>query len=148
MGIKADAFGYEVEIPEGWGQVRGGTIEKGDLAASIGSDGFTGWVEPPAIDVGVVPARDYHCAIRKQATKGPVDEHRERLGRRVREVWIAWAKRQPNPKPSWLVPYDELSEADKEADRCIGSAIWGDCIAEHAGLIAAGNMATLTKGQA
>lgn len=52
--------------------------------------------------------------------------HRDILGRRVREVWVAWAKRQPAPKPSWLVPYDDLSEADKEADRCIGAALWGD----------------------
>jgi len=57
-------------------------------------------------------------------------DHRERLGRRVREVWIAWAERQPDPKPSWLVPYDELSEADKEADRCIGVALWGDGFAD------------------
>lgn len=59
-----------------------------------------------------------------------IDGHRDKLGRRVREVWIAWAERQPNPKPSWLVPYDDLSEADKEADRCIGSALWGDGFAD------------------
>jgi len=53
---------------------------------------------------------------------------RDALGRRVREVWIEWAKTQPNPKPSWVVPYDELDEADKEADRCIGSALYGDGI--------------------
>jgi hypothetical protein len=51
---------------------------------------------------------------------------REERGRRVREVWIEWARDQPNPKPSWLVPYDDLSETDKEADRRIGSALWGD----------------------
>lgn len=55
---------------------------------------------------------------------------RDSLGRRVREVWVEWAKRQPNPKPSWLVSYDELSEADKEADRCIGAALWGDSFAD------------------
>lgn len=60
-----------------------------------------------------------------------IDSHRDELGRRVREVWVLWAKRQPNPKASWLVPYEELSEADKEADRCIGSALWGDFINEH-----------------
>lgn len=54
------------------------------------------------------------------------DDHRESLGRRVREVWIAWAERQDNPKPSWLVPWDELDEATKEVDRCLGSALWGD----------------------
>lgn len=45
---------------------------------------------------------------------------RDDLGRMVREAWIIWAKTQANPKPSWLVPYDELAECDKEADRQIG----------------------------
>lgn len=51
----------------------------------------------------------------------PLD--RETLGRMVREAWVRWALTQPAPKPSWLVPYDELSEPDKEADRQIGEAI-------------------------
>lgn len=51
-------------------------------------------------------------------------EHSDAIGRRVREVWIEWAKQQPSPKPSWLVPYDDLSEADKDADRRIGEALW------------------------
>ena len=51
---------------------------------------------------------------------GDIDQERERLGRLVRELWIDWAKKQPAPKPSWLVPFDELSEPDKEADRVIG----------------------------
>jgi hypothetical protein len=45
------------------------------------------------------------------------------LGQIVREAWVKWAKQQPNPKPSWLSPYDELDEADKEADRQIGEAV-------------------------
>ncbi len=48
---------------------------------------------------------------------------RDTLGRFVREAWVRWAETQPEPKPSWLLPYDELSEADKEADRQIGEAI-------------------------
>lgn len=48
---------------------------------------------------------------------------REALGRFVREAWVRWAETQLSPKPSWLVPYDELSEADKEADRQIGEAV-------------------------
>lgn len=51
----------------------------------------------------------------------PID--REALGRAVREAWVRWALTQPNPKPSWLVPYDDLEEADKEADRRIGESI-------------------------
>src|SRR6185312_11439035 len=61
-------------------------------------------------------------------TSGEADDFlsttRDTLGRKVREVWVAWARTQPQPKPSWLVPYDELSEPDKEADRRIGEAIW------------------------
>lgn len=67
-----------------------------------------------------------------------MDELRERLGKRVREIWILWAKEQPNPKPSWIIPWEELSEPDKEVDRRIGAAIWGDCVAEHQELISAG----------
>ena len=53
----------------------------------------------------------------------PLPFHRDALGRMVRTVWVRWAQTQPSPKPSWLLPYDELSEPDKEADRQIGEAI-------------------------
>jgi len=42
------------------------------------------------------------------------------LGRIVRDAWVAWAKRQPDPKPSWLIPWDECDEQTKDADRWIG----------------------------
>lgn len=48
---------------------------------------------------------------------------RETLGRRVREVWTAWAEEQPHPKLSWLRPWEELSEGDKEVDRRIGEQL-------------------------
>lgn len=48
---------------------------------------------------------------------------RESLGRLVRELWIEWAKEQPAPKPSWLVPWEGLSEPDREVDRRIGEGI-------------------------
>jgi hypothetical protein len=48
---------------------------------------------------------------------------RDDLGRMVREAWVRWAKTQPSPKTSWLAPYDDLPEPDKEADRQIGEAI-------------------------
>jgi hypothetical protein len=48
---------------------------------------------------------------------------REALGRMVRDAWVRWAETQPSPKASWLVPYDELEEPDKEADRQIGEAV-------------------------
>jgi hypothetical protein len=48
---------------------------------------------------------------------------RELLGRMVRDIWVAWAREQPNPKPSWLKPWEELSEPDREVDRRIGEGI-------------------------
>lgn len=48
---------------------------------------------------------------------------RERLGRVVREAWIAWAKEQPETKESWFSPWEELAEPFKEADRRIGQAV-------------------------
>lgn len=45
------------------------------------------------------------------------------LGRVVRQAWVEWAREQPAPKPSWLVPWEDLSEADQEADRRIGQAV-------------------------
>lgn len=53
----------------------------------------------------------------------PLPFDRDQLGRFVREAWVRWARTQPDPKPSWLVPYDQLSETDKEADRQIGEAV-------------------------
>jgi hypothetical protein len=49
---------------------------------------------------------------------------REILGQEVRAEWITWAREQPSPKPSWLVPWDELSEPDKEVDRRIGERLF------------------------
>jgi hypothetical protein len=51
---------------------------------------------------------------------------RERLGQIVREAWVRWAKQQPDPKPHWLVPWEELDEPMKEVDRQIG-----ETVAEH-----------------
>lgn len=51
-------------------------------------------------------------------------ECRELLGMNVRSEWIMWARRQPHPKPSWLVEWDGLSEPDKEVDRMIGERLF------------------------
>ena len=37
---------------------------------------------------------------------------REDLGRLVRETWIAWAREQPDPKPSWLVPFSPMPSSE------------------------------------
>lgn len=49
---------------------------------------------------------------------------REHLGQEVRAEWVAWAREQPNPKPSWLVPWEGLSEPDREVDRRIGERLF------------------------
>lgn len=50
---------------------------------------------------------------------------REYLGKIVREEWIKWAKEQPLVKPSWLAPWEELAEPDREVDRRIGERLFG-----------------------
>jgi hypothetical protein len=44
------------------------------------------------------------------------------LGKLVRDTWIEWAKEQSNPKASWIVPYEGLSQPDKVADIRTGTA--------------------------
>jgi hypothetical protein len=48
---------------------------------------------------------------------------REALGRLVREVWVEWAREQPDPKPSWLVPWEDLDDGQREVDMRIGEVI-------------------------
>lgn len=58
-----------------------------------------------------------------RVASGPMPFTPEVLGEMVRNVWIRWAKLQPNPKESWLVTYHELPEPDKQVDRWIGEEI-------------------------
>jgi len=58
---------------------------------------------------------------------GPVTailESREALGRVVRQVWVEWAREQPNPKPSWLTPWEDLDDGQREVDMRIGEALF------------------------
>jgi hypothetical protein len=48
---------------------------------------------------------------------------REPLGRVVRETWVAWAREQSDPKPSWLTGWDELDAGQREVDMRIGAAL-------------------------
>src|SRR5690242_20401120 len=60
----------------------------------------------------------------------------ERLGRIVRDVFVDWAKKQPNPKPNQLIPWQKLPECDKEPNRLIGVALasYGIQLAQDAAL--------------
>lgn len=54
-----------------------------------------------------------------------IDERkRDELGLFVRLAWVEYCQSIGDAKPSHIAPYHELSEADKEADRCIGEAIY------------------------
>lgn len=55
-------------------------------------------------------------------------DDREPLGRIVRETWVNWALEQPDvaDHASWIVPWDEIPERDREVDMRIGSAVAGD----------------------
>lgn len=78
--------------------------------------GTVGRVAVVLVDAGWRPPPESQAA-------GELPWDRDQLGRFVREAWVRWAQTQPVPKPSWLIPYDDLAEADKEVDRQIGEAI-------------------------
>jgi len=48
---------------------------------------------------------------------------REQRGRIVRRTWVEWALDQPNPKPSWLLPWEELDDGQREVDMRIGDEL-------------------------
>lgn len=48
---------------------------------------------------------------------------RDYLGKIVRETWVAYCEETGVTQPSHLVPWENLSEWDKEADRRIGEAV-------------------------
>jgi hypothetical protein len=77
----------------------------------------TNLVRQPSLDVDgyELPGTRLHARI-----KGIPREDREMLGMAVRAEWVRWACEQPNPKPHWLAPWEELSEPDKDVDRRIG----------------------------
>jgi hypothetical protein len=63
---------------------------------------------------------------RPRAAQSPITTtatDREALGRLVREEWIAWARAQPNPEASWLVPWEDMGEPEREVDRRIGERL-------------------------
>ena len=55
---------------------------------------------------------------------GDPAEPRELVGRMVRQEWVEWAKEQPNPKPSWLIPWEELDDGQREVDMRIGETLF------------------------
>lgn len=48
---------------------------------------------------------------------------RDELGQVVRNAWVDRCKLKPNPNPDHLLPWREMTEFDRETDRCIGEAV-------------------------
>jgi hypothetical protein len=44
-------------------------------------------------------------------------------GRLVRRNFVRWAREQRNPKPSWLLKWDEIDDDQREVDMRIGEAV-------------------------
>jgi hypothetical protein len=53
-----------------------------------------------------------------------IEEPRELVGRMVRQIWVRWAREQDDPKPSWLLPWAELDDGQREVDMRIGEALF------------------------
>ena len=64
---------------------------------------------------------------------------REPLGRIVRETWVAWAREQYRPKPSWLLLWEELDNGQREVDMRIGAAVAVRAVADAKLDLTAGN---------
>ncbi len=82
--------------------------------------GFTEFLEIAAREL----APSTFEALTYEQVHGIVPVRREHLGKMVRRAWIDWAETQPEPKASWLVEWDGLSEPDKEVDRQIGETLF------------------------
>jgi hypothetical protein len=71
-----------------------------------------------------------HCdltirgATPEQAEGAVSPNDRERIGRVVREIWIDWAREQPSPKPTWLLPWEDLTDTYREAGCRIGEQLF------------------------
>jgi hypothetical protein len=75
---------------------------------------------PDAIVRLVLEAAQPHLAY----AAGKASAHgTEALGALVRETWIEWAGEQPYSKPSWLTPWADLDEKQREVDMRIGATV-------------------------
>ena len=72
--------------------------------------------------------RDARAQIERLEGERASSLDRDFLGQLVRVAWIEWAKEQPNPRASWLVPWNKMMESDREADRRIGEYVAARCV--------------------
>jgi hypothetical protein len=59
----------------------------------------------------------------QESSGEPEAPQRVALGMLVRAVWVAWAREQPDARPSWLAAWAELDEGQREVDMRIGEAV-------------------------
>ena len=69
--------------------------------------------------------------VEKLENEKCLSHDREFMGQLVREVWEEWAREQPDPKPSWLVPWNELPEPLREVDRRIAERVARFAVSPH-----------------
>lgn len=108
-----------------------GPVSERFMRHYYGPSGYVKNGEGPE-ELGPQPAPGFHFDDRgvlvpdaaPQPAPEPVACDREFLGRIVRMEWVAWAKEQPSPKSSWLLPWEELTESEREVDRRIGERLW------------------------
>lgn len=139
-----------------------GVTQEGDewLAFPSGDWLPTATKYPSTVDigtmmVGTIIRRPILASLREQLAAKPPEpqqpktftERREQLGKRVRQVWVDWAKTQDRPKADWLDPWEALPENIKEVDRRIGCVIWGDAVAEFSSEIADSQVRKLLADQ-
>lgn len=95
------------------------------LAAGAGRDEIL--ADYPLLEAGDITAALEYAARTLHADQldgnRPLPWDRDALGGFVREAWVRWAETQPDPKPSWLVPYAALSEPEQEVYRQIGEVV-------------------------
>ncbi len=132
-----DASQPRIPLPEAAARFTAGYVQRlrGGTWEWSPDGGFDQGVYTLSVEVGTWLTRTVNETVGASRQAPSLD--RESLGRIVREVWIAWAYEQAAPKPSWLVPWEGLSECDREVDRRIGERIAHEALASQPGLTGA-----------
>lgn len=89
------------------------------------SDGGEGTMVTFGYETLYSRVRDSLSTITESGERGKLSPKlRELLGKKVRRIWIDWANEQADPKPSWLVPWERLSDRYRDVDIRIGVELY------------------------
>jgi hypothetical protein len=126
--IRAEAVALESQAQEhAHGEYVDGLLESapeswdGEEAADDIAVRYVRHLESEVRRLGGCPERFHY----EGCDHAPADLDRETWGRLVRDLRLAWASEQDDPEPSWLLPWDELDDGQREADGRIGTFIAG-----------------------